>query len=232
MHAYCVLSLDWGFYIVHCFKQIARNILATKGNIAWICLYSVVQLTGQREMTMKISVQKQSAGAHGVSPIGFQAQHIPPTAISNQRGFGCLQWHFYCVTGSNYPFPCLLFLIYFRTWRSESAWGGFCEWTTTPGCSPPKDSGTCSPRCQALRHLQAASSQPWLCQQNSWQVKAGASGFPFQITTSNHDFVVVIVRILVPLGPHMHSSLGFWNPSSATGIKISLENPYFKWNIE
>lgn len=98
-------------------------------------------------------------------------------AICNQRGSGCSQGHFY-VTASNHPSPCLLFLICFRTWRSESARGGFCEWTATPRCSPPKDSGTCPSRCQALRHLQAASGQPWLCQQNSWQVKAWAPGFP------------------------------------------------------
>lgn len=99
-------------------------------------------------------------------------------AICDQRGSGCSQGPFYYVIGSNHPSPCLLFLICFRTWRSESAWGGFCEWTATPRCSPPKDSGTCPSRCQALRHLQAASGQPWLCQQNSWQVKAPAPGLP------------------------------------------------------
>lgn len=105
----------------------------------------------------------------------YKTSSLP--AICDLRGVWVLsQGHLYYVTGSNHPSPCFLFLICFRTWRSESAWGGFCEWTATPRCSPPKDSGTCPSRCQALRHLQAASGQPWLCQQNSWQVKA--PGFP------------------------------------------------------
>lgn len=123
---------------------------------------------------------KEIWGINVVCMIRLQAQDVQPAAISDPRRSECSRQAFsFSVTGSNHPFPRFLFLICFRTWRSESAWGSFCEWKATPGCSPPKDSGTCSSRCQALRHLQAASGQPWLCQQNPWQVKAGAPGFPW-----------------------------------------------------
>lgn len=61
----------------------------------------------------------------------------------------------------------------FRTWRRESAGGCFCERPPPPRRRSPKDRGACPPRGQAVRHLQAAPCQPWLCQQNTWQVRVG-----------------------------------------------------------
>ena len=148
--------------------------LVTKGKIVWRCSPSIAQLTGWR---LSLLLQGELRCLWSLCDRTSGSRH-PVCSDFCVRGSGCSVWRcaFYA-TGSNYPFPCFLFLICFRTWRSESAWGGFCEWTATPGCSPPKDSGTCSSRCQALRHLQAASGQPWLCQQNPRQVKAGAPGF-------------------------------------------------------
>lgn len=137
----------------------------------------MAQLTACRWSKAETGVKSPSRVLMSSAWLTPGVRHLACRPFVISEGSGCSQGHLYYVTGSNHPSPCFLFLICFRTWRSESAWGGFCEWTATPRCSPPKDSGTCPSRCQALRHLQAASGQPWLCQQNSWQVKARAPGF-------------------------------------------------------
>lgn len=91
---------------------------------------------------------------------------------------------------------CLFPPISFRTWRSESIRGRFCEWSTAAWCCSPKDCGTCPSRCPALRHLQAIASQPWLRQQNSWQVKADQSESDHSEKKKNNAWCLCVGVIL------------------------------------
>ena len=62
-----------------------------------------------------------------------------------------------------------------RARRGEPARRGVCERQTPPGRGEAADRGAGPPGRPALRHLQTATGQSRLCQQNPRQVKGGGS---------------------------------------------------------
>lgn len=62
-----------------------------------------------------------------------------------------------------------------RARRCEPARRGVCQRQTPTGRGEAADRGTCPPGRPALRHLQTATGQSRLCQQNPRQVKGGGS---------------------------------------------------------
>lgn len=59
-----------------------------------------------------------------------------------------------------------------RTWWREPAWRCVRKWQTPPRCSSPANSRTCPSGGSAVRHLTPATSQSWMCQQDTGQVRS------------------------------------------------------------